>query len=89
MNRKILIGKKLRKTRRINRSDKNEEPNPRINRLHGVLLRAPFALPFLLAVLPGEVFFDSGEIAESSRRIVLVSLKAFDADLAYESIGGE
>ncbi len=39
--------------------------------LHGVLLRAPLALPLLLAVLSTKVLFDAREVSQCSRRAVV------------------
>lgn len=39
--------------------------------LNGVLLQALVALPLLLAMLPTKMFFDAGEVTESSRRIMV------------------
>lgn len=39
--------------------------------LHSVLLRAPLALPSLFAMFPTKVFFDAGEVTQSSRRVVV------------------
>lgn len=50
--------------------------------MNSIFLGALVALPLLLSVFPTEVFFDSGEIAESSGR-VMVHTSDFRADVYF------